>query len=108
MLGKLAVGAVYIPKEFSRASVSLGGSGIKESDAIERLKLNGVLIEKEGGLHTNLRFALDSIAQFLAAARYADECRPEAEKWDALLKQSSRAPGFQSALRLVRQAYGRK
>ncbi|MGI8989163.1 MAG: hypothetical protein ACR2I2_06215 [Bryobacteraceae bacterium] len=37
-------------------------------DPIERLTLNGILIEKQGGMYVRLRFALDPIAEFPAAA----------------------------------------
>jgi hypothetical protein len=71
-LGKLALRADYMPKEFSRkeavgAILDMGEPITKECDPIDRLKLNTVLIEREGGLDARLRSALDPIAEFLAA-----------------------------------------
>jgi hypothetical protein len=109
ILGKVALEPNFIPKEFSRtqalAAVKTAGESVTEtSDPIERLKLNGVLVEKEGGLDTRLRFAFDPIAEFLAAAEYLEEYGSDQTKWDAVMERSSQAPGFQSALKLVRQA----
>lgn len=110
LLGKLAIGQDFIPKEFSKqqavAALVAGGEAVtNSSDPIIRLTLNGVLLEKPGGLVTKFRFSLDPIAEFLAAAAYADECGENREKWETILTQSNGAPGFQIALKLVRQAY---
>jgi len=109
ILGRLALEPNFIPKEFSRAQAlaalkAAGESATETSDPIERLKLNNVLIEKEGGFDIRLRFALDPIAEFLAAAEYQEQCGSDQTKWDAVMERSSQAPGFQSALKLVRQA----
>jgi hypothetical protein len=109
VLGKVALGKDYIPREFSRqeaigALQDAGESVSANFDPIERLKLNGVLIEKQR-MYVLLRFALDPIAEFLAAAAYAEDCGPDSRKWETLLSESELAPGFQSALKLVRQAF---
>jgi hypothetical protein len=113
VLGKLALGPDFTPKEFYRAQalaeMKSGGETITDAcDPIERLKLNGVLIEKEGGLDVRLRFALDPIAEYLAAVAYFEDCGSDQPKWDVLMDQSKPAPGFRSALKLVRQAYERE
>jgi hypothetical protein len=110
LLGKLALGQDYIPKEFSKeqaiAALAAGGEMVTAaSNPLVRLKLNGVLLEKAGGFVTRFRFSLDPMAEFLAAAAYADECRKDSTQWEAILSQSNGAPGFQVALQLVRQAY---
>jgi photosystem II stability/assembly factor-like uncharacterized protein len=110
ILGKLAIGANFIPTEFTRDAaraelLKAGETVTPGCDPVERLKLNGVLVEKQGGLNVRLRFALDPIAEFLAAAAWGEECGNEKDKWEQLLRESQAAPGFQSALKLVRQAY---
>jgi hypothetical protein len=109
VLGRVALEPNFIPKEFSRsqalAALKTAGESVAEtSDPIERLKLNGVVVEKEGGFDTRLRFAFDPIAEFLAAAEYHEEYGSDQTKWDAVVERSSQAPGFQSALKLVRRA----
>jgi photosystem II stability/assembly factor-like uncharacterized protein len=110
VLAKMAIGENFVPKEFSRqqaiaALVGVGEAVTNSSDPLIRLKLNGILLEKAGGLVTKFRFSLDPIAEFLAAAAYADECVNDGGKWETLLQTSSAAPGFHVALKLMRQAY---
>jgi hypothetical protein len=109
-LAKTALGANFIPKEFTRsaalAALSSAGETVTAAcDPVERLKLNGILKEKQGGMDVQLRFELDPVAEILAAAAYGDDCGHDPQKWAALLEQSATAPGFQSALKLVRQSY---
>jgi len=109
-LGKVALQPDFVPKEFSRTAAVSALKAVEEPvtntyDPIERLKLNGVLIEKQGGLDCRLRFALDPIAEFLAAAAYAEELGSSTKAWDDILESTKKALGFQSALKLVRQAY---
>jgi hypothetical protein len=110
-LAKLALGKDFFPKEFSRqdalgALQAVGESASVTCDPMERLKLNGVLIGKEGGMSVRFRFALDPIAEFLAAIAYAEEFRLDSRKWEIALSDSAQAAAFQSALKLVRRAYG--
>jgi len=58
------------------------------------------------GLACRVRFALDPIAEYLAAFAGAEVSGTDYEAWGQLLKNSSEADGFNIALRLVRQAYG--
>jgi hypothetical protein len=88
--------------------VSDGWAGFDEINPIDRLKSNGVLFQREIGAYTRLRFALDPIAEFLGAFAYAEECGADQESWTRILKESISAPGFQIALKLIRQAYGHK
>ena len=76
-------------------------------DPIERLRLNGTLIEKQEGVRTWLRFSLDRVAEVLGARGDGDECELDEEKWEMWILKSQAAPGFQSALKLVRQEYTR-
>ena len=108
-LAKLALGADYIPKEFTddrgreriKVAVPELPSGI---DPQNRLIANGVLISKDIGATTFLRFALDPVAEFLAAEAYFDECENEEARLHSLLSNSEKAPGFHSALLLTIQA----
>jgi hypothetical protein len=85
--------------------VHAGWTNLDRKDPIDRLKKNGVLIERELGPYSRLRFTLDPIAEFLAASAYAEECGSDEQRWNQILMSSAHAPGFVVALELVRQAY---
>ena len=107
-LAKVALGEDYFPKEFTRKSAlnavrSIGESVAPTRDPISRLKLNGILIEKDAGT-VWLRFALDPIAEFMGALAYGDEYGSDTNKWAELLAKAKNAPGFWAALSLVQQA----
>ena len=110
IIAKTTLGGDFIPKEFTRdaavdALAAAGETVTSGCDPIERLRLNGIMVERQGGLYVQLRFALDPVAEFLAAAAHGEECGQDTDKWENLLRKSQTAPGFQSALKLVRQAY---
>jgi len=110
-LGKLALQPNYVPKEFSPEAArdalkSNGWASFDPIDPIERLKSNGVLFQKEIGASTRFRFALDPVAEFLGAFAHAEECGADQDLWKRILANSVSAPGFQIALRLIRQVYG--
>jgi hypothetical protein len=104
-LARLALGSDYIPKEFSR---DRGMQCLKSEaadipagiDPLLRLVANGVLLSKELGATTYLRFALDPVAEFLAAEAYFDQGAGEEACLclRQLLSDSERAPGFHTAL----------
>jgi photosystem II stability/assembly factor-like uncharacterized protein len=106
LLGKLATGSDFIPKEFSMQSAreslrAAGWTDPEKLDPVQRLIDNGVLVEKKrGGFHV-LRFELDPIAEFLSAAAWAEQCGSRISDWQDLKKRSASAPGFQIALRLT-------
>src|SRR5664280_904172 len=68
-------------KEFARkqAAQSMTHHGIPDRAAISRLLGNGVLVERPGGLDSTLHFALDPLAEFLAAWERAEECSSDNE-----------------------------
>jgi hypothetical protein len=110
ILAKTALGSDYIPKEFNRSEAVAALLAVSEPvtagcDPIKRLALNGVLIEKPGGLNVRLRFAFDPIAEILAAVAHGEDCGRDLEKWDRLELESRIAPGFEAALELVFAAY---
>lgn len=112
VLGRTALGRDFIPKEFSseaaRAALKAAGEEVLPScDPLARLRMNGVLVEKPYDIDTRFRFALDPVAEFLAAAAYAEQCGPDADAWRSALSDSAHAGGFQTALRLTWQTYGR-
>jgi len=63
-----------------------------------------VLIRETVGAGYSYRFALDPIAEFLAADAYYDEYGGKASCWDDLKMRSAKAPGFQAAVLMTRQA----
>jgi photosystem II stability/assembly factor-like uncharacterized protein len=109
-LATTSLGSDFVPKEFTRSQAlatlqAIGESVAVNCDPIRRLVLNGVLIEKAGGMNVRLRFALDPVAEFLAAVSYGEGCAFDDEKWTILMLESEDAPGFQVATKLVRQSY---
>jgi len=105
-LAKISLGADFVPKEFSRSdAIEEIGEPEHNSDPVRRLVLNTVLIEKQGGRESRLRFALDPVAEFLAAVWYGERCGSDRGKWDEIKNRAVIAPGFRVALELVQQAY---
>lgn len=107
----------FVPGEVveSKARGTLAAAGWDKPEGpnpIRRLHDNGVLLETEVGTEVLLRFALDPIAEFLAAMGHARECSGNAAAWSELFKRvddaGQRAAGFRLALRLVCQAYGQR
>ena len=104
ILAKLAIAKDYVPKGFLRseavAKLEMAGEPVNMSvDPIIRLQMNGVLLEKVGGIDIHLRFALDPIAEFLAAALFAEDCGADADKWDAIFAESSQSSWISSRLK---------
>jgi len=109
LLAKLALGDDFIPKEFFRddATGLLKEDGWAEPqklDPVQRLIDNGILIEKTALGYRRLRFALDPIAEHLAAARYVRSCRRDAEWLRKLKNDAASAPGFLAAVELFASA----
>ena len=113
-LGRLSLGNNFVPQEFSRdeAREILAAMGWKEPDKLDplqRLIDNGVVIEKSAAATMILRFALDPVAEFLAATAYAKDCGTAYNCWAKLIAQvrdrGEKAAGFLTALTLVWQAY---
>jgi photosystem II stability/assembly factor-like uncharacterized protein/RecA/RadA recombinase len=108
-LARLSLGDDYIPREFTheraRQSLKSEVSDIPAGiDPLRRLSDNGVLVSKAIGASTFLRFALDPVAEFLAAEAYFDQCAGEKARLRKLLTDSQRAHGFHNALLQTVQA----
>ena len=109
VLAKLAVGNDYIPREFTREHgferLRCEVSGLpKEVDPLKRLTDNGVLLFNWRGATAVYRFALDPVAEFLAAEAHFDNCAGKMTDLEELLKKSIAAQGFYNALLLTIQA----
>jgi hypothetical protein len=107
-LARLAIKKDYTPREFTRdqAVQCLKHYSCLPSqvDPLQRLTANGVLLRKTVGATTVYRFALDPVAEFLAAEAYFDDCNGKAPCLDKLLQESLHAQGFHAAVLLTRQA----
>jgi photosystem II stability/assembly factor-like uncharacterized protein len=105
-------GSAFVPREFlrSRAIEALRRDDRPAGDAaIRRLVDNGVLLERTSGPEPAYRFALDPVAEFLAAYDAASRCGTEAACWSELMARVDAAPsaaGFRLALALTCDAYG--
>ena len=109
LLAKLALGENFIPKEFFRddATGLLKENGWAEPqklDPVQRLIDNGILAEKTALGFRRLLFALDPIAENLAAAHYVRTCRRDAECLKKLRNDAAKAPGFLAAVELFGSA----
>jgi hypothetical protein len=119
-LGRVAIDAdtgtpSFVPREFpaSRARAALTASGCPGpagTDPIRRLIDNGVLLERTSGPETTVRFALDPIAEYVAAYGLARSCGSDLSAWQwlvaAIETRGEGAKGFEVALHLTWQAYG--
>ena len=108
-LAKIAIGSNYIPKEFTREQATECirtnlPTLPQQIDPLQRLIGNGVLMFKWVGAKAIYRFALDPVAEFLAAETYFDGCDSNSSCLENLLESSNRAQGFHNALLLTIQA----
>ena len=108
-LAKIAVGTNYIPKEFTREQATECIRATvhalpQQIDALQRLAGNGVLMFKWVGATGVYRFALDPVAEFLAAEAYFDGCESNPSCLENLLQGTNHAQGFHNALLLTIQA----
>jgi photosystem II stability/assembly factor-like uncharacterized protein len=106
LIGELATGSNFIPKEFSMKAAreslrAVGWIDPEKLDPVQRLIDNGVLVESKRGGFYALRFEVDPIAEFLSAAAWAERCGTCVLDWQEIKKKSANAPGFQIALRLT-------
>jgi hypothetical protein len=109
LLAKLALGEDFIPKEFFRDDAmgllkENGWGDPQKLDPVQRLIDNGILIEKTALGFQRLRFALDPIAENLAATHYVRACRGAAECLKKLKNDAAKAPGFLAAVELFGSA----
>lgn len=118
VLAELALEKGFVPHEIvrSEAQKALAAAGWKEpgepDSILRRLRDNGVLLETSVGTEVLLRFALDPIAEFLAASAHAKRCGESLSAWKTLVlkidQAGEQAAGFRLALRLVCEAYGQR
>jgi hypothetical protein len=106
VLAKLALGADFIPKEFDGAEATTelkkeGWTDPEKIDPIQRLLDNGILISKGELINRRLKFVLDPIAEYLAAAARLQEVRHDPIKLDLLREDARNAAGFLTALDLL-------
>jgi hypothetical protein len=106
---RLAVASIvpgFLPKEIplpeARTAVDPDGA------TIQKLVESGVLAQRSAGAESILRFALDPVAEYLAAFALAREAGASEESWERLassIDNQERAKGFGLALRLTLERY---
>jgi hypothetical protein len=108
LVAKLALGEDFVPKEFfrddTRALLVENGWKDEKLDPIQRMLDNGILIEKTVIGHRRLRFALDPVAESLAASLYVRRCKGSVQRLEELTLRAATSPGFYSAVVLARKA----
>jgi hypothetical protein len=113
-LAELSLGTGFVPRHFEveAALRALRERGVDAPrDAIESLKRSGVLVESRPGARYLLRFALDPVAEYLAAEEYlaptgVDSAERE-EVFSKVRAAGDPAKGFLVALEQVRQLHDR-
>jgi hypothetical protein len=109
-LAMLSIGENFKPQDFAREAAeqaleSAGWPKATRSVPIERLKLNQILVERRSGPRFMLSFALDPVAEFLAADEMLDRCNGARVAEDKLRAdveaKGAEVRGFLSALDLV-------
>jgi hypothetical protein len=73
----------YVPVDALRSQLASHG---QNADPIERLTLNGVLIGRFVGTRYMVRFALDPIAEYLAADQFLEDCAAGAQSYAELIE----------------------
>jgi photosystem II stability/assembly factor-like uncharacterized protein len=105
VLAKLALADDFIPKEFdgSDANDELRRSGrdLQKLDPVQRLLDNGVLTSKGPLISRRLKFALDPVAEHLAAVAHFRENRHDSTALQEIRNQAKAAPGFLRAFYLI-------
>jgi hypothetical protein len=109
LLAKLALGDDFIPKEFDAAGATTelkneGWGDPEKIDPTQRLLDNGILISKAELMNRRLKFVLDPIAEYLAAAAHLQEVRHDSIALDLLRDRARNAAGFLTALDLLARA----
>ena len=116
ILARQALGEDFVPRDFTltKAREALARKrwkGPERADPIERLIQNGVLTSRYAGGDTLLRFALDPVAEFLAATAWDNDCGDDPKEWQKLmqkvLQKGKPADGFATAVRLTRLRRGK-
>jgi photosystem II stability/assembly factor-like uncharacterized protein len=111
-LARLALGKDFVPREFSR---KFAEKVLREdhppnegrTDALQRLLDNGVLAQARAGTEEMFRFALDPVAEYLAAMNIAQECGLDPDMWNAMQKEiiAAKAKDFCVVMSMIWEAY---
>ncbi len=115
VIARVELGDDFRPKrvEKSKLREALKQADMPEkSDPIQRLLDNQVLESKDIGGSTLIAFALDPIAEYVAAFAYAMECDGDTQRWVALRARVANlgceAAGFSEALRITHEVFARE
>lgn len=114
LLGDLSVARTnFRVQEFKKTEAlkalnQFGPKALGEIDPLRRLVDNGVLKTKERATDIFYWFALEPIAQYLAAMKMGRDCSNCPEKWRDLEERITRAEAndFLEKLRVVQTVYG--
>jgi hypothetical protein len=98
ILAKLALSSNFIPKEFDAVAAATelrkgGWTDPQKLDPVRRLVDNGILVERGPLVSRRLRFALDPIADSLAAIAHVRECGIDTACLDSLRAECGQCSG---------------
>lgn len=110
LLARESLGDNYVPQEITLDKArdvlrAAGWTNPATLDPVTRLQMNGALILRDEGTRTTVSFALDPVAEFLAAESYVEEIGMDIDRMEALrakvISQGEPASGFLAALQIV-------
>ena len=112
VIARVEIGDDFQPKRVDKKDIqaALQQSGLNEQpDSVQRLLDNQVLESKVVGASTLVAFALDPIAEYLAAFAHAEDCGADETSWrtlwDAVAEHGDNAAGFNEALRITHEVF---
>jgi hypothetical protein len=110
--GYLSLDKNYIPQDFDNAAAQqqlrIGVPGVNPTLAINRLVDNGIVYRKNNLGSFYLRFSLDTMAEYVAAAYYFKQKKEEnklKEFGEEVLRLDDDAKGFKLAFQEVLQYF---
>jgi photosystem II stability/assembly factor-like uncharacterized protein len=110
-LAQISLGDRYVPGLFWKNSIKkrfANESVLSKNENYTRLVNAGLLQAEDAGDDTQLRFVLDTLAEYMAAFKYAEVCDGDPEQWQTLIDKARakmNTDGFITALENVYSAY---
>jgi hypothetical protein len=102
VLAKCCLSSAYAPGQVdrNRAILELSNASLQDDsvDILNRLVQSGVLEMKKPLGTSFLKFALDPVAEYLAAMYWIDHLQSDSKKWGAWIMELENVPGYPIAI----------